>query len=33
MIRGKYGEERGGWCSWEVRDEYGVGLWKTIKNE
>ena len=33
VIRGKYGEERGGRCSWEVRDEYGVGLWKTIKNE
>ena len=24
MIRGKYREERGGWCSWEVR---GVWCW------
>ena len=26
LIRGKYGEERGGWCSWEVSELYGVGL-------
>ena len=31
MIRGKYGEGRGGWCSREVREAYGVGLWKGIK--
>ena len=31
MIRGKYGEEREGWCSREVREAYGVGLWKGIK--
>ncbi|RVW92043.1 Signal recognition particle 54 kDa protein 2 [Vitis vinifera] len=29
--RGKYGEERKGWCSWEVREAYGVGLWKGIR--
>ena len=33
MIRGKFGEEQGGWCSKEVRDGYGVGLWKTIRRE
>ncbi|RVW44970.1 putative ribonuclease H protein [Vitis vinifera] len=27
---GKYGEERGGWRSCEVRKAYGVGLWKAI---
>ena len=31
VIRGKYGEERGGWYSWDVREGYGVGLWKTIR--
>ena len=31
VIRGKYGEERGGWCSREVRDGYGVGPWKAIR--
>ena len=31
VIRGKYGEEHGGWCSQEVRKGYGVGLWKTIR--
>ena len=31
VIRGKYGEERKGWCSWEVREAYGVGLWKGIR--
>ena len=30
MIRGKYGEERGGWRSCETREAYGVGLWKAI---
>lgn len=24
-------EEEGGWCSLDVRDGYGVGLWKTIR--
>ncbi|RVX18485.1 hypothetical protein CK203_006665 [Vitis vinifera] len=31
VIRGKYGEEQGGWCSWDVREGYGVGLWKAIR--
>ena len=31
VIRGKYEEERGGWCSWEVREAYGIGLWKGIR--
>ena len=30
MIREKYGKEQRGWCSKEVRDGYGVGLWKAI---
>ena len=30
MIRRKYGEERGGWRYYEVREAYGVGLWKAI---
>ena len=33
MIRGKYGEERGGWCSREVREAHGVGLWKWLRME
>ena len=33
MIRGQYGEEQRGWCSKEVRDGYGVGLWKVIRRE
>ena len=28
VIRGKYGEERGGWCSQEVREVHGVGFGK-----
>ena len=32
VIRGKYGEDWGGWCSREVRECFGVGLWKTIRN-
>ena len=28
VIRGKYEEEKGGWCSRDVREGYGVGLWK-----
>ena len=31
VIRGKYEEENGGWCSRDVREGYGVGLWKTIR--
>lgn len=32
VIIGKYGEEEeGGWRSLDVRDGYGVGLWKTIR--
>ena len=31
MIRGKYGEERGGWSSREVREAHGLGLWKGIR--
>ena len=31
MIRGKYKEDRGGWCSREVREAYGMGLWKGIR--
>ena len=27
VIRGKYGEDREGWCSREVREAHGVGLW------
>ena len=33
MIRGKDGEEQGGWCSQEVREGYGVGLWKEIRKD
>ena len=31
VIRGKYGEDRGGWCSREVRQAHGMGLWKGIR--
>ena len=31
VIRGKYGEDRGGWCSREVRGAHGVWLWKGIR--
>ena len=31
VIRGKYGEDRGGWCSQEVREAHGMGLWKGIR--
>ncbi|RVW92939.1 Transposon TX1 uncharacterized 149 kDa protein [Vitis vinifera] len=30
VIRRKYGEEIGGWRSSEIREAYGVGLWKAI---
>ena len=28
VIKGKYREERGGWCSREVREVHGVGFGK-----
>ena len=31
MIRRKYGEDREGWCSREVREVHGMGLWKGIR--
>ena len=31
VIVGKYEQERGGWCTKEVREGYDVGVWKTIK--
>ena len=31
MIQRKYGEDRGGWSSREVREAHGVGLWKGIR--
>ena len=31
VIRGKYEQERGVWCSREVREAYGVGLWKGMR--
>ncbi|RVW54677.1 putative ribonuclease H protein [Vitis vinifera] len=31
VIRGKYGEARGGWCWREVREAHGLGLWKGIR--
>ena len=33
VIRGKYGEEQGGWSSKEVRGVYGMGLWKTLRKK
>ena len=33
IIVGKYRQEEGGWCTKEVRERDGVGVWKTIKNE
>ena len=30
VIKGKYGEERGGWRSCESREAHGFGLWKAI---
>ena len=31
VIKGKYGEEEGGWSSCVVRDGFRVGLWKPIR--
>ena len=28
IIRGKYGEEQGGWCTKFVSASYMVGVWK-----
>ena len=33
VIRGKDGEEQGGWCTKEVRNGHGVGWWKAIRKE
>ena len=33
VINQKYGEEDRGWRSYEVRKRFGVGLWKTIREE
>ena len=32
IIFSKYNLQEGGWCSKGVRDCYGVGVWKAIKN-
>ena len=31
LFFGKFGEELGGWCSWEGREGHVVGLWKLIR--
>ncbi|RVX04974.1 hypothetical protein CK203_019305 [Vitis vinifera] len=31
VIVGKFGEEEGGWTTREVRESYGIGLWKGIR--
>ena len=31
VICGKYEKKEGGWRSYEVKERYGVGLWKAIK--
>ncbi|RVW53553.1 hypothetical protein CK203_092415 [Vitis vinifera] len=33
IISSKYDLQDGGWCSKGVRDRYGVGVWKAIRNE
>ena len=30
-IRKKFGESQGGWCSGEVKNSFGTGLWKEIR--
>ena len=30
VIRGKYGECEGGWCTLDTRGVFGLGLWKEI---
>ncbi|KAL6343049.1 hypothetical protein AAG906_017861 [Vitis piasezkii] len=32
IISSKYDLQEGGWCSKGVRDRYGVGIWKAIRN-
>ncbi|RVX05614.1 putative ribonuclease H protein [Vitis vinifera] len=32
IISRKYNLKEGGWCSKGVRDHYGVGVWKAIRN-
>ncbi|RVW42464.1 putative ribonuclease H protein [Vitis vinifera] len=32
IISSKYDLQEGGWCSKGVRDRYGVGVWKAIRN-
>ena len=31
VIKGKYGEEEGGWSSCIPREGYGVGMWKDLR--
>lgn len=31
VIVGKYRYEERGWCTKEVKEGYGVGIWKTIR--
>ena len=33
VIVGKFGKEEGGWTTREVRESYGTGLWKDIRND
>ena len=33
VISRKFGVEEGGWCTREVREGYGVGLWKEIRKD
>ena len=33
VVRGKYGEEKKGWCTKEVKGGYGIGVWKAIGKE
>ena len=33
VINQKYGEKDRRWCSHEVSEKYGVGLWKAIRKE
>ena len=30
VIRGKYGEKEGGWCTLAARGGFGVRVWKAI---
>lgn len=33
VVRGKYEEEQGGWCTKIVSNSYGVGVWKAVRKE